>query len=263
MECAVGDVPVHYVAYGEGMPVLVLHGAGVDHREAAACFEPGLSAPDGYRRIYPDLPGMGRTPAPTSLQSANEVLDLLLGFADEVAGSDTFLIVGHSAGAYYAEGIATRRPDQVSGLALVCPLLAGVRDVPEHHAVVAADNLGDEEFRGYFVVQTPAMLDRYERFVAPAIPLANQAAMERIGERWELDATEGPAYPGPTLVVAGRRDSTVGYAAAVDLLDHYPQATLAVLDGAGHALPHEQPRLLAGLIDDWLTRSALWASTRS
>ncbi len=263
MECPVGDVPVHFVAYGEGRPALVLHGAGVDHREAVACFEPGLGAPDGYRRIYPDLPGMGRTPAPAALRSANDVLDILLGFADEVTGSDTFLVVGHSAGAYYAQGIAARRPDRVSGLALVCPLLAGVRDVPEHRAVIAADGLGDEEFRGYFVVQTQAMLDRYERFVAPAIPLADQAAMERIGERWELDTIEGPAYPGPTLVVAGRQDSIVGYAAAADLLDHYPQATVAVLDGVGHALPHEQPRLLAGLIDDWMARSARWASNRA
>jgi pimeloyl-ACP methyl ester carboxylesterase len=206
---------------------------------------------------------MGRTSAPASLRSANDVLDVLLGFADEVAGSAAILVAGHSAGAYYAQGMAARRPDQVSGLALVCPLLAGVRDVPEHHAVVAADDLGDEEFRGYFVVQTPAMLDRYERYVAPAIPLADQAAMERIGERWELDAAEGPAYPGPTLVVAGRQDSTVGYAAAADLLVHYPRATLAVLDGAGHALPHEQPRLLAGLIDDWLDRSSSWAASRS
>ncbi|MFI9601624.1 alpha/beta fold hydrolase [Streptomyces sp. NPDC052043] len=259
MERAAGDASVHYVEHGEGRPVLVLHGAGVDHREAEACFEPALGARDGYRRIYPDLPGMGRTPAPASLRSANDVLDMLLGFADEVAGSDAVLVVGHSVGAYYAQGIAARRPDRVSGLALVCPLLAGVRDVPEHHAVVAANDLGDDGFRGYFVMQTPAMLDRYERFVAPAIPLADQAAMERIGERWELDATEGLAYQGPTLVVAGRQDSIVGYAAAADLLDHYPRATLAVLDGVGHALPHEQLRVLAGLLDDWLARSALQA----
>jgi len=263
MECAVGDVAVHYVEHGEGTPVLVLHGAGVDHREAAACFEPGLGARGGYRRIYPDLPGMGRTPAPASLRSANDVLDMLLGFADEVAGSDDILVAGHSAGAYYAQEIAARRPDRISGLALVCPLLAGVRDVPEHHAVVAQDDLGNEEFRGYFVVQTPAMLDRYERFVAPAIPLADHAAMARIGERWELHATEGPAYQGPTLVVAGRQDSIVGYAAAAGLLDRYPRATLAVLDGAGHALPHEQLRVLTGLLDEWLARSAFSASTRS
>src|SRR5829696_3848517 len=169
MLCVVGDdVSVHYVTHGEGRPVLVLHGAGVDHREAAACFEPALSARDGYRRIYPDLPGMGRTPAPASLRSADDVLDVLLDFADVVAGPKAILVVGHSAGAYYAQGIAARRRHRVSGLALVCPLLAGVREVPEHHPVVAADDLGDKEFRGYFVVHTPAMLDRYERYVAPA-----------------------------------------------------------------------------------------------
>jgi pimeloyl-ACP methyl ester carboxylesterase len=220
-------------------------------------------ARDGYRRIYPDLPGMGRTPAPESLRSGDDILDTLLGFTDEVAGSEDVRVVGHSAGAYFAQGIAARRPDRVAGLALVCPLLAGVRDIPEHRAVIATEELGDEGFRSYFVVQTPAMLDRYQRYVAPAIPLADQAAMERIGERWELDATEGPAYPGPTLIVAGRQDSTVGYAAAAGLLDYYPRATLAVLDGAGHALPHEQPRLLAGLLDDWLARSAIGPTPES
>jgi pimeloyl-ACP methyl ester carboxylesterase len=110
--------------------------------------------------------------------------------------------------------------------------------------------------RSIGAAQTPAMLDRYKRFVAPAVPLADQAAMERIGERWELSTHAGPPYDGPTLVVAGRQDSTVGYAAATDLLYHYPRATLAVLDGTGHALPHEQPNPLAGLIDDWLARVA-------
>lgn len=120
--------------------------------------------------------------------------------------------------------------------------------------MVAANDLGDEDFRGYFVVQTPAMLEQYERFVAPAIALADTDAMERIGERWQLTLPDD-AYGGPTLVVAGRQDSTVGYAAALDLLDHYPRATLAVLDGAGHALPHEQPELLAGLLEEWLART--------
>jgi pimeloyl-ACP methyl ester carboxylesterase len=162
------------------------------------------------------------------------------------------LLVGHSAGAYYAQGLAARRPDHVAGLALVCPLLAGTRDVPPHRPVVAAPDLGDDEFREYFVVQTPAMLDRYERFVAPGAALADEVATARIGARWELTLPEGARYAGPSLLVAGRQDSTVGYAATVDLLDAYPRATLAVLDGAGHALPHEQPTALAGLLAGWL-----------
>lgn len=246
---------MHYVEHGEGKPVLVLHGAGVDHREAEACFEPALGTHGGLRRIYPDLPGMGRTPAPAALRSADDVLDTLLGFTDEVVGQQPVLLAGHSVGAYYGRGFAARRPGRVSALALVCPLLTGVRDVSEHRPVAAANDLGDEEFRAYFVLQTPAMLERYQRFVAPATPLADAAAMQRIGERWKLALPDGPAYGGPTLVVAGRQDSTVGYAAAVDLLEYYPRATLAVLDGAGHALPHEQPQLLAELLQDWIART--------
>jgi pimeloyl-ACP methyl ester carboxylesterase len=255
VESWVGETTVHWVEHGSGRPVIILHGAGVDHREAEACFEPALGAAGGLRRIYPDLPGMGRTPAPAALQSADDVRDLLVGFAEEVAGADPVVLVGHSAGAYYAQGIAARRPDRVLGLALVCPLLPDVREVPEHHAVVAAGDVGDEEFRSYFVVQTPAMLERYRRFLAPAVPLADQSALERIGRRWALTGTDGPPYQGPTLVVAGRQDSTVGHAAAAKLVERYPRATLAVLDGAGHALPHEQPEVLACLLSEWVARA--------
>ena len=54
--------------------------------------------------------------------------------------------------------------------------------------------------------------------------------------------------------MAGRLDSTVGFAAAADLVDHYPHASLAVVDDAGHALPHERPVLLRALVADWLVR---------
>jgi pimeloyl-ACP methyl ester carboxylesterase len=154
--------------------------------------------------------------------------------------------------------MAARRPTQVAGLALVCPLLPGVRDVPEHRVVVGSGEIGDSpgyaEFRGYFAIQTPEMLERYERYVAPAAALVDEAALERIGERWALTAAPGPPYAGPTVVVAGRLDSTVGFAAAADLAGQYPYATLAVVDDAGHALPHEQPELLRALLAEWLTR---------
>ena len=245
---------VHYVEHGSGRPVLVLHGAGVDHREAEACFEPLLDGVAGLRRIYPDLPAMGRTVAPPTLSSADDVVDTLLEFADEVSAGAAYLLVGHSAGAYFAQAMAARRPAQVAGLALVCPLLPGVRDVPEHRVVEGSGEIGNDVFRSYFVIQTTEMLDRYERFVAPAAELVDEAALERIGERWALTPVDGPAYAGPTLVVAGRWDSTVGSAAAAELVDHYPHASLAVVDDAGHALPHEQPELLRALLAEWLTR---------
>jgi pimeloyl-ACP methyl ester carboxylesterase len=167
------------------------------------------------------------------------------------------LVAGHSAGGYYAQAIAGQRPEQVVGLALLCPLLTGVRDLPEHEVVYGSGSIGNEEFRGYFTVQTLQTLDRYERYVEPAEKLADQSALARIGERWELTARpqeQKAAYRRPTLLVTGRQDSTVGYARAWDLLDGYPRATFAVLDRAGHALPHEQPELLGSLVTEWLSR---------
>ncbi|HEY9409572.1 MAG TPA: alpha/beta hydrolase [Jiangellaceae bacterium] len=254
MEIRAGQVVVHYVEHGTGRPVLVLHGAGVDHREAEACFEPAFDGVAGLRRIYPDLPGMGRTIAPDTVRSADDVLDTLLDFADEVTGGTPHLLVGHSAGAYFAQAMAARRPAQVAGLALVCPLLPGLRDVPDHRVVAGSGELGDHVFRSYFVIQTPEMLERYERHVAPAAELVDEAALDRIGERWALTSDHAPAYPGPAVIVAGRLDSTVGYAAAAELVDHYPHASLAVVDDAGHALPHEQPQLLRALLTEWLAR---------
>ncbi|MGH7922526.1 MAG: alpha/beta fold hydrolase, partial [Candidatus Dormibacteraceae bacterium] len=114
MQCQVRDVAMHYVEHGAGKPVLVLHGAGVDHREAEACFEPALGAVGGLRRIYPDLPGMGQTRAPATLRSSDDILDRLLDFTEEIVGREPIRLVGHSAGAYYSRGFAARRPDRVA-----------------------------------------------------------------------------------------------------------------------------------------------------
>jgi pimeloyl-ACP methyl ester carboxylesterase len=256
VEYVARDVPVHYVEHGEGVPVLALHGAGVDHREVMACLDPVFGAGTGYRRIYPDLPGMGRTPAPETISRADDVLDVMLAFIDGVIGDRPLLVAGHSAGGYYAQAIAGRRSEQVVGLALLCPLLAGIHDVPEHVVAYRSGDIGSDEFRDYFPVQTAETLDRYERYVQPSAPLADQSALARIGERWELTTrpNDKSPYPHPTLLVTGRQDSSVGYARAWELLEQYPRATFAVLDRAGHALPHEQPELLRALVTEWLDR---------
>jgi len=159
VEYVTADVPMHYVEQGEGLPVLTIHGAGVDHREVMACLDPVFDAFTGYRRIYPDLPGMGRTPAPETIRSADDVLEVLLGFIDGVIGDQPMLVAGHSAGGYYAQAIARQRPGQVVGLALLCPLLPGIHDVPEHQVVCGSGTLGDADFQDYFTVQTTQTLD--------------------------------------------------------------------------------------------------------
>jgi pimeloyl-ACP methyl ester carboxylesterase len=258
MECRINQVMVHYVEHGVGVPLVALHGAGVDHREIEAAIEaivPGTQ----YRRIYPDLPGMGLSTA-DDLTCNDDVVTLLGGFIEHLAAGPVMLL-GHSYGAYLARGVAARRPDTVLGLALLCPLAERSRSVPGHDVVRQDADAYDElepaqreGFDEYFVVRTQATARRYRDHVAPSTALVDEDALGRMFAGWRVDVGSAP-FSAPTLVVAGRRDSVVGYADAAELLEHYPHATLAVLEDAGHALMHERPELLAALLGDWLDRA--------
>ncbi len=63
MECTVRGIPVFYEEAGAGGPLLMLHGWPSDHRLTSNFMEPILTERSGWRRIYPDLPGMGKTRA--------------------------------------------------------------------------------------------------------------------------------------------------------------------------------------------------------
>lgn len=248
---------MHYTEHGEGQPIVALHGAGVDHGEIEAAIETAIPR-SGYRRIYPDLPGMGRSTA-DGLNSNADVVTLLGGFIDHLAAGPV-LLLGHSYGAYLARGVAARRPGAVRGLALLCPIADGSGHVPEPAVVRqdpdAYDELDPAQHSGfdeYFVVRTPATARRYRDHVVPGTTLVDEAALERIFAGWTIELGSSP-FPGPSLLVAGRRDSTVGYVNTVALVERYPRATLAVVEDAGHALMHERPEIVTALLADWLAR---------
>jgi pimeloyl-ACP methyl ester carboxylesterase len=257
VEYRVNGVLMHYVEHGSGVPLVALHGAGVDHREIETAIE--AVVPPGCRRIYPDLPGMGRSTA-DGLSGNNDVVRLLGGFVGHL-GAGPVLLLGHSYGAYLARGVAAQRPDAVLGLALLCPVADGSTAVPDHEVVRQTADAYDEldpaqraGFDEYFVVRTAATARRYRDHVAPGTTLADETALGHLFAEWTVDLGSTP-FTGPTLVVAGRHDSVVGYADAAGLVELYPRATLAVVEDAGHALMHERPDLLAALLGDWVERA--------
>jgi pimeloyl-ACP methyl ester carboxylesterase len=137
--------------------------------------------------------------------------------------------------------------------------------MPRHDAVRQDADAYDElepaqraGFEEYFVARTRATARRYRDSVVPGTTLVDEAALGRIFTRWTVDVGS-TKFSAPTLVVAGRRDSVVGYTDATELLERYPRATLAVIEDAGHAAMHEQPELLAALLGDWLERATCTA----
>src|SRR5687768_12477302 len=94
---------------GHGHCVLAIHGAYSTHHELAFALEPMFAPYETYRRLYPDLPGMGGSPPHNSIQSSNDVIDLLEHFVDDQIGQSPLLVIGHSYGAHLARGFAVRR----------------------------------------------------------------------------------------------------------------------------------------------------------
>ncbi len=249
-----------YGDVGQGTCVLALHGSYSTHHELASALEPIFAPYGDYRRLYPDLPGMGASPPHDSIQSSNDVIDLLEQFVDDQIGKGPLLVIGHSYGAHLARGLAARRPGQVVGMAMICPLMPGAMN-PETHTVVRSDvdpaGLLDpshiDEYLAYFVTHTHETVQRFNEAVAPSIGRFDGDAVERIMSDWTIDPDpDGSAFGAPTLVATGRHDSVVGYREQVALIDRYPRASYVVLAGTGHALPHERPEIFAALIDDWL-----------
>ena len=266
---------LHYEEHGEGRPIVFLHGWTMDHRVEMADYERIFAARPGWRRIYPDLPGMGRSVAGAGIKTQDDVLAAVLAFIDRVVPQGRFVLAGTSLGAYLARAVVARRRSRIAGLLLRVPCIVAdtaQRTLPPFRPLVRDDgllaSLADEERTslGDILVQTPAYLEKLRAKVAaviePAIkatqPIANEIRADpgRYGFSFDL-AEQEKSFEEPTLIIAARQDITVGYRDAWDILESYPRATFAVLDRADHVWPIETPNLLAALVDDWLGRIAL------
>jgi pimeloyl-ACP methyl ester carboxylesterase len=257
-------IPIHYEEFGEGRPVVVVHGLTLEHRIVARNYEPVFGARSGWRRVYVDMPGHGRTPAPDWLETEDQVLEVLSDFVEAVAPRERLVLIGQSWGAYHVHALASRQPDRIDGLAMVVPVAVAThsrRDVPTPTAVVADPaviaQLTPEEsdiFLTGMTVQTQEMLERYRELDDMQPP--DEGFLERLSPNYAFSFEDSPSAQigAPALVIAGRQDAIVGFRDQWPLLDHMPRATFAALDRAAHFLEDEQRDLLHALTAEWLDR---------
>ncbi|MFF5078550.1 alpha/beta fold hydrolase [Actinoplanes sp. NPDC000266] len=249
---------------GHGTPVLLLHGFGVDHRILLP-LEEVFDGEPGWERIYPDLPGFGRTPGRADLNGSGDVVDELVRFIGAELGDQRFALVGNSWGGMLARALASRMPQRVLGLCLLCPAIVaerGDRDLPprtvlkEDRELMSSLPATERElYQQEAVVESAGDWERFREFVLPGILAADPAAAQRIEAAYGVRPGPGSGrYDGPTLLLTGRQDAIVGYRDAWRVLEDYPRATFAVLDAAGHNAPLERPEVTGPLVADWLRR---------
>jgi pimeloyl-ACP methyl ester carboxylesterase len=260
-----------YLSVGEGVPVVAIHGFGIDHHVMFYSHEPVFRHRKGYRRIYFDLPGMGRSKGGMPANS-DEMLLVVQGFIDAVIPDERFLLTGASYGAYLARGIVNRWPERVLGLMMPVPLIEADRRrrILPKRTIIKQDRefleslLKEEreEFVSTATVQDETVWKRYKRAVMPGVKAIDQGCLAEFQAKgysfsFDVDALEEP-FPAPTLMLMGRQDTAVGYADSRRIIDLYPRGSVIILDRASHALEVEQYALFNALMSEWLDRVEEW-----
>lgn len=266
MQAMVRSIPMYYEKYGSGIPLLMLHGWTGDHRSMIFCMEPLFQNRSGWRRIYPDLPGRGETPAAERINGQDHILEIVTEFMQTIAPNQRFVVGGYSYGGYLSQSLVDKQGAKIDGVFMFATggeMGPTKQQLPLHQVLhedaqfLAALTPEESFLTNIFVVQNMENLENVRTVVLPAIAAANHAFLNKFLENPGFSFLVTPLtipFAAPTLILTGRQDSVVGYREAWALLDNYPRATFAVLDQAGHGLYIEQKALFRSLVSEWLNR---------
>ena len=112
---SINGIDLYFEMYGEGEPLLFLHGFMGAGSDWGLVFN---GPPDGFRSIFPDLRGHGRSTNPdgkfTFQQSARDVLALL-----DALNIGQCKAIGVSGGAQTLLHMATQQPDRIEAMVVV------------------------------------------------------------------------------------------------------------------------------------------------
>jgi len=230
---------------GTGPAILFVHGFPLDR----TIWQHQLDSLTGYRRIAPDLRGMGQSDAPDLGYSMSTYAEDLVGILDAV-GEGQVVLCGLSLGGYIAFELLRRWRERVRGLILVDTraeadsvegrrardaLIARVR---EQGAIAAAEAM----LPRFFTPQvSPDVIERIRTMILRTPVAGIVGALSAMRERPDSTSVLATLTGIPTLVVVGAEDVITPPAIAQSMASAIPGARLMEVPGAGHLPCVEQP----------------------
>lgn len=224
----VNGVHMYYEVYGEGSPLVLLHGGVMTIELDFAALLPDLAA--RHRIVAVEMQGHGRTAdtgrAITPASLASDVLGLL-----DHLGIDRAHVLGHSLGGAVALELAVSHPDRVRS---IVPMSITVRPDGTHEEITdpskhatstrmpTAQDFADMTEAYKRLSPHP---EHFDEFVAMLSGVASQV------EGWTDEQLAG--VTAPTLLMIGDNDFTTVEHAAL-MLRLIPGSQLAVLPGTTH-----------------------------
>ncbi|MEV5872916.1 alpha/beta fold hydrolase [Streptomyces sp. NPDC052101] len=235
----------------EGAPVLVLGPSLGTTRHMWDRQVPELAKQ--WRVFRFDLPGHGGAPAHPA-GSVAELTGRLLATLDSL-GVQRFGYAGCALGGAVGIELALRTPERLASLALVAasPRFGTADEFRQRGVIVRTNGLDpiarsapDRWFTGGFAAAQPAITEWAVQMVRTTDPGCYIAACEALAA---FDVRSELGRVGvPTLVLVGSDDQVTGPAEARTLVAGIPDARLAVVPGASHLVPVEQPAAVTDLL---------------
>ncbi|MFG2786265.1 alpha/beta fold hydrolase [Streptomyces sp. NPDC048419] len=200
-----------------------------------------------------DLPGHGGAPA-YPVGSVDDLTSRLLATLDAV-GVQRFGYAGCALGGAVGLELALRHPERIASLALIAasPRFGTADEFRQRGVIVRTNGLDpiartspDRWFTHGFAAAQPAITDWAVQMVRTTDPGCYIAACEALAS---FDVRPHLGGVGvPTLVLVGSEDRVTGPAEARTLVAGVPDARLAVVPGASHLVPVEQPAAVSDLL---------------
>jgi pimeloyl-ACP methyl ester carboxylesterase len=261
----VEGVRLHYLARGEGRPVLLLHGnSGFAHDFAAVL---GALDPSEFRAYAFDRPGHGYSERPANDGAMSSQARLLRGALAKL-GVRRPVLVGHSWGGTLALAYALQFPEEVGALVLLAPAAYPEEDIYAAQRVLfEIPVLSDLFIRASDTFIRAEIKRNLERAFSPdALPPEYLQVAESLWSRpsqvrafmqdeygynpaVELLAPRYDKVRVPTLIVTGDSDELVKPERhAYPLHRSMGHSGLSVIPAAGHMLPHTRPEAVVKAI---------------
>jgi len=239
----INPVDLFYKEYGQGTPVIFLHGFPFDH----SIWEPlvPLLSKDA-RMILPDLRGFGRSPVTEDIYSMRLLAEDILHLMDHLK-IEKAVLVGHSMGGYVSLAFAHAYPGRLLGLGLVATQAAA--DGPErrqarYKTAEAVAHKGARVVASSMVsTLTPQkeLLQPINELIMSAHPTGIVGALKGMAERHDLTG-ELANISVPAVVIAGSSDQLVPKERVETLAQMLPKGWLITIPNAGHMLMMEDPQ---------------------
>ena len=227
----VNGTDIFYKTYGQGQPLLLLHGGTL----TGDSWEPYIAAfAEHFRLIVPDTPGHGKSGTPDADLTYPGLADDMAAFIEALELHQP-LVAGYSDGGQIALEIGMRHP------ALTRALVAGgafFRFNPSYSAWlggVFGETAAREIDIANFERSHPEWAEWLRHLYGPD---AWPSVLARVRPMWttpfDYGRDELARIVAPTLVLLGDRDEVLPVEEATELYRRLPAAELAVVADADH-----------------------------